>query len=44
MSRGNKLPFERGKAAYQNATVTSTDLAHLEGTGRVSVSHVSCRY
>ena len=31
MSRGNKLPFERGKSAYQNATVTSTDLAHLEG-------------
>ena len=32
MSRGNKLPFERGKSAYQNNTsVTSTDLAHLEG-------------
>ena len=31
MSRGNKLPFERGKSAYQNSTVTSTDLAHLEG-------------
>ena len=32
MSRGNKLPFERGKSAYQgNTSVTSTDLAHLEG-------------
>lgn len=40
MSRGNKLPFERGKAAYQNATVTSTDLAHLEGQV-VYLSHTS---
>ena len=40
MSRGNKLPFERGKSAYQNATVTSTDLAHLEGQV-VYLSHTS---
>ena len=33
MSRYNKLPFQRGKSAFQNNStdLTITSLAHLEG-------------